>query len=57
MKFQFNEYTDQVVAIANEWKIVYRRHRFYIITNVHRNVVAHCGSLENAMSLGHTLLD
>lgn len=57
MKFVFNEYTDQCVALANEWTVVFRLNRFYIVTRVHNNLVAHCGSLENAMNLGHALLD
>ena len=56
MKFVFNEYTDQKVAIANEWYIVYRLERFFIVTKNHNNVVAHCGSLQAAMELGIALL-
>lgn len=56
MKFEFNTYTDQTVALANEWTIIFRLDRFYIVTKVHNNIVAHCGSLENAMDLGHALL-
>ena len=56
MKFVFNDYTDQRVATANEWYIVYRLDRFYIITKNHNNVVANCGSLEAAMELGTSIL-
>lgn len=57
MKFELNTYTDQTVALANEWTVVFRLNRFYIVTRVHNRLVAHCGSLENAMNLGHALLD
>ena len=56
MKFVFNDYTDQKVALASEWYIVYRFDRFYLITKYHNNVVAHCGSLEAAMELAEALL-
>lgn len=56
MKFEFNTYTDQTVALANEWTVVFRLNRFYIVTRVHNTLVAHCGSLEGAMNLGHALL-
>ena len=56
MKFVFNDYTDQTVAMANEWYIVYRLERFFIVTKNHNNVVAHSGSLEAAMELGIALL-
>lgn len=56
MKFEFNTYTDQRVALANEWCIVYRLNRFYIVTRVHNTLVAHCGSLEAAMELGTSIL-
>lgn len=56
MKFVFNDYTDQTVALANEWYIVYRLDRFFIVTKYHNNVVANCGSLQAAMELGAALL-
>ena len=56
MKFVFNDHTDQKVALANEWYIVYRLNRFYIVTKNHNNIVANCGSLGMAMELGVQLL-
>ena len=57
MKFEFNTYTDQTVALANEWAVVSRLDRFYVVTRVHKTLVAHCGTLEGAMDLGHSLLN
>lgn len=56
MKFVFNEYTDQKVATSREWYIVCRYDRFFLVTDVHNNIVANCGSLEAAMELGVALL-
>lgn len=56
MKFQFNEYTDQMVGLSREWYIVYRLDRFYLITRNHNNLVANCGSLEAAMELADSIL-
>lgn len=57
MKFEFNTCTDQTVALANEWAVVFRLDRFYVVTKVHKTLVAHCGTLEGAMDLGHSLLN
>ena len=56
MKFVFNDYTDRLVGLSNEWRIIFRSDRFLIVTNVHNNLIADCGSLEAAMELGASIL-
>lgn len=56
MKYVANVNTDTLVGLSTEYRIIYRLGRFLVVTNVHDNLVANCGSLECAMELGTSIL-